>query len=467
MTLPETLRLNAWTGDRAASGGLDDQAAKWGARRQGLPHPQAPLPFQPPVDLARWDHPDVGYGILLPDSDESGLSCAAKAAGEDAPEAVRALIAARPGSVILRWRPELKDRFVRRYFPDGSSQDPTVGLSSFGVGKGRLPKYVLIVGGPDVVPWSVQYALGTRHAVGRLPLSGDELCSYVAAMLSDWSRPDATLDHRRALMWTVDHGGSDITSEMRTVISKPLADALTPPPLSALCHLSAAEATGAALLRELITTRPGLLVTSSHGRTGPLDDDAQMRATLGLPVDADHTPIPLTEFCEAMPGGAVWYAQACCSAGSDSHSHYSGLLRPGTSAHVTVLAVAALGETVAPAAVRLLGRPDPVRAVFGHVEPTFDWTLRVAETGQGLGGRIVSALSSQLYAGRPLGLAFGEYRADVGELHSQWANHYIQLAKGNTEVRESMTRLRLTALDRQSLVLLGDPTVTLPPVSFS
>lgn len=463
MTLPETLRLNAWTGSQAVHGGLVEGAAGWGARREGLPHAQAPLPFQSPVDPSRWDHPEIGYGILLPDNDDKGLSATAKAEGADAPEAVRSLLTARPGSVILRWRPELRTRFLRRYFPDGSSQDPTVGLSNFGVGKGCLPKYLLIVGGPDVIPWSVQYALGTRHAVGRLPLSDAELNSYVEAMLSAWSRADAEVDHGHALTWAVDHGVSDITAEMRAVIANPLAAALTPPPLSSLRRLFAAEATGAALLKELATTRPGLVITSSHGRTGPLDDPAEMRALLGLPVDADHLTTPLEELSAAMPGGSVWYAQACCSAGGDGQSHYTGLLQPGTSAYTTVTAVAALGNTVAPAALRLLSRPNPVRAVFGHVEPTFDWTLRVAETGQGLSGRIVTALSSQLYAGRPLGLVFGEYRADVGELHRQWADLYVRLAEGDADVRESMTRLRLTALDRQSLVLLGDPTVSVPP----
>lgn len=64
----------------------------------------------------------------------------------------------------------------------------------------------------------------------------------------------------------------------------------------------------------------------------------------------------------------------------------------------------------------------------------------------------------------PVGYAFSDYRAGVGELHSQWAALLDKLAQGLTEVRENLTRLRLSAIDRQSLVLLGDPTVTLPPL---
>lgn len=461
MSLPESLQLNAWTGAEVAEGALKADAARWGAR-PGLPHSQRVLPFGPPADPNKWSDADVGYGVLLPDRDETGLSAAAKAAGEDAPEPIQALLAARPGTVVLRWRPELKSRFLRRYFPDGTHQDPAIGLSKFGVAKAHLPRYVAIIGGPDVIPWSVQYALGTRHAVGRIPLAGDALGNYLEAMLSDWAGAD--LDTTTALMWTVDHGAGDITAEMRTVIANPLATALTPPPLGRLDHMTDGRATGADLLDGLTAAHPGLVISSSHGRTGPLDDADEMRATLGLPVDVNHAPVALDDLSSAMPSGAVWYAQACCSAGGDAQSHYTGLLDEGTTAFGTVSAVAALGASVAPAPLTMLGRESPVRAVFGHVEPTFNWTLRIPETGQGLGHNIAAAMSSNLYHQQPLGLILADYRAGVGELHNQWADLQQQLAGGDRSVRETLTRLRLTALDRQSLVLLGDPTVTIPPL---
>ena len=138
MSLPHSLLLNAWTGVNAAQGDLKAEAAKWGAR-PGLPHSQQALAFQPPANPKDWSHPDVGYGILLPDSDDPYLSPAAKAAGEDAPPPVRALLAARPETVVLRWLPGLKSRFLRRYFADGTNQDPAIGLSAFGVAKGWSP----------------------------------------------------------------------------------------------------------------------------------------------------------------------------------------------------------------------------------------------------------------------------------------------------------------------------------------
>ncbi len=464
MNLPQHIRLNAWTGTEAAHGEVVEEAAAWGAGRAGLPPSQKRLAFGPPVPGTHWQDPAVGYGVLLPENDSPGLTDAQKAAGADAPPPVRALLEARPGSVVLRWSREMEDRVLRRYYADGTPpNDPAIGISDFGVGPGRLPRYVAIIGGPQDIPWSVQYSLGTRHAVGRIPLAGEALAHYVDALIGGWPQAPAELD--RALMWTVDHGEGDMTRLMRLAISGRLADALsTPPPLEKFQEIAGDAATGEALLAALTQSAPGLVVTSSHGMTGPSRDLDAMRATLGLPIDQNHVPLDAEALTAALPGGCVWFAQACCSAGGAGRSLYSALLRPEWSAFQTVEAVAALRPMTAPAAVAALGRENPVRAVLGHVEPTFSWTLEAPDTGQLLGGRIVSALSSHLYAGQPLAFAFGEYRADVGQLHTAWFSLNDRLRGGDTSVAEKMTRLRLSAVDRQSLVLLGDPTVSLPPL---
>ncbi|WP_217915887.1 hypothetical protein [Miltoncostaea marina] len=460
MTLPGSLQLDAWTGAEAASGDLDRGAAGWGARA-GLPHSQQELAFGAPADPTAWWDPEVGYGVLLPEAEAGSWTPAQLAAGADAPEPVRELIAARPGTVVLRWTPALGDRFVRRAYADGTSQDPAIGLTPFGTARNRLPRYVLIAAGPEAIPWSVQYALAVRHAVGRLPLSGDALGHYVGALLDGWA--GAAVDLAAPLVWAVDHGGGDITSLMRAAIAAPLAEALSGT-LERLLVLAGAEATGPALVDAAAGRSPALVVTSSHGATMPLAPPGAMAATLGLPVDAGLAPVPVADLARSVPHGAVWYAQACCSAGAAGTSQFADLLAAGSTARATVEAVAALGSVVAPAALALLGRPRPVRAVLGHVEPTFDWTLRVPETGQKLGAHIVTALSSNLFHGQPLGYAFREYREGVGVLHTAWARRREQLDHGDTSVREELTWLRLSAFDRQSLVLLGDPTAALPPL---
>lgn len=455
--LPAALSFNGWTGpgDPTPTANLLPGAEKWGTAGT-LPPSQQEL-FSQPADPLRWEDDDVGYGIVLRDPTPRADG-AEKANGSFVPEAVRRLLDARPGTVLLYWEPTLGDAFVRRYLPDGSSKTPAIGLSRFGTAPERLPRYILILGDPAVIPWTVQYAFGTRHAVGRLPFTDERLRHYVDALLDDW--PNAAVDRTAPLMWTVDRAG-DITAQMRAVIAEPLAVQLADPRLPGFRHLAGPEALGAALMGGLRDCAPALVVTSSHGATSGAGAD--LAAALGQPVDEADTPVALTDLEAAMPPGAIWYSQACCSAGSASPSSYVGLLPADSAAWRVTAAVAALGPTVAPAPLRMLGRTNPIRGFLGHVEPTFDWTLRVSCTGQGLGHHIVSALSDNLFGGaQPLGYAFSDYRADVGVLHTQWADAVQEVADGDVTKRPEATRLRVAALDRQSLVLLGDPTVTLP-----
>lgn len=457
--LPRSVQLNAWPGEPAV-GPLVDNAQVWGARR-GLPPGQEPLKFDKPVDPTKWDHDDVGYGILLPDTLETKWS-EAKAKGTSAPAPIRELLSARPQTQLLYWFPDLGDIYIRRYYDDGTMSDLQIGLTVFGTAKNRLPRYVLIVGGPQKIPWSVQYSLAIRHAVGRLPFDGDDLGPYVSAMLDGeegWATTQT--DAAAPVVWTVDHGPDDITRLMRSTLSSPLVKALSGT-LPGLVVIKDSEATGSALIKAL-DAKPALVVTSSHGAT-PLEG-GELRKALGLPMDIAHAAIPVTDLANSMPGGAVWFAQACCSAGSSAESRFSDLLAAGTTARAVVDAVTSLGSAVAPAPLALLSRERPVRAVFGHVEPTFDWTLRDPETGQRFGGDLVGALSSNLHHGQPIGLILSEYRAAVGVLTNRWVKLSVQLNRDHdNSVLPTMTRLRLTAWDRQSLVLLGDPTVHLPAI---
>src|SRR5205807_2515028 len=104
-----------------------------------------------------------------------------------------------------------------------------------------------------------------------------------------------------------------------------------------------------------------------------------------LPVDARGEVLNLDELLSVWePKGAVWYAHACCSAGSDSTSVFAGLFEKGSPNESLLRSLTSLPASVAPLPKRLLGHRRPLRAFVGHVEPTFDWTLRQPENGQAI-----------------------------------------------------------------------------------
>jgi hypothetical protein len=80
------------------------------------------------------------------------------------------------------------------------------------------------------------------------------------------------------------------------------------------------------------------------------------------------------------------------------------------------------------------------------------------------GDWLTEAWYPTLYRRKPLGLALDEHYRGVGELYSKLKNALDDVALMKDGARDRATYYRLTATDRQSLVILGDPTVMVPPL---
>jgi hypothetical protein len=221
-------------------------------------------------------------------------------------------------------------------------------------------------------------------------------------------------------------------------------------------------ATSASLLRALAGMAPGLIVTTSHGVTYPADDRGQLAANLGLLVGEDLRYAAPAEILGSWePDGAIWYSHACCSAGSSAETIYARISALGSDITEVLTSVAAIGSRTAPLPRALLGARRPARAFIGHVEPTFDYTIRQPETRQALTGGLTAALHGSLYQedkpGR-VGDAFRAYFKPIGTAASQ----QIMLQRdydGGASVERQLLASQLTARDRMSTVILGDPTV--------
>jgi hypothetical protein len=458
---PNSLQINAWSGSATLRDALPSrtpwaQIEKASARLQWL----APAA---PVDQRNWMHPDVGWGVILPDNDQMGA--AEKARGDDAPGPIQDLLKARKDAPILRYRANLQQGYLRRYYADMPPQDLSAQAPNPGIGKGRIPQYLLIVGSPVEIPWAVQYALNMSTFVGRLDLPEEGLRHYVDALINDWagqtSRPQAPV------VWSVDYGQSDITWLMAQVIAGKLWDKFeADADLTGRVRFNGPGATGAALSAALAERTPSLVVTTSHGMTGPLDNKALLLSQLGFPVDAVQVPLGPAQFADWQPSGAIWYAHACCSAGTDSESRYKGML-PADGAIGQMLDGVALaaGSTVAPLPKALLGAPRPLRAFVGHVEPTFDWTLRDPSNKQVVTHILQAALYNNLYQQdmrTPIGYALREVYKEAGAFYGAWQDAVRKINDNVTGMRDWALYRQLVAMDRQTMVILGDPTVAMP-----
>jgi hypothetical protein len=463
------LQINAWLpGTHRVEAAPAAAVGDWAIRRSGTLVPNRPLAATEPADERDWWDERVGWGLVLPDDD--AVPTADRAAGADAAPALRRLLAARPGSPVLRYRPEHGVSFLVRYDEGGTARKIATTGGERGTAPRRLPKYLLIAASPAQVPWRLQYLLNTSSYVGRLDLPDDGLERYVDALVAGWD--GATARPRSTVVWSVDHGKDDITWLMRHGLAEPLADTWAGDDdlRDGLHRLTGDAASGSALVDALATRRPGVVVTTSHGVTSPLDDPEALRAGLGVMVDGSHQPIDAEGLAQAWdPDGALWYSHACCSAGADGTTLFADVVDPGSDVERVLTGVTTAGACTAPLPRALLGAERPLRAFVGHVEPTFNWTLRDPENGQLLTAGVRTALYDGLFRARPepIGLALARAFAPVAALWSRWDTERHAAVGGDATARRRALSARLSALDRQSIVVLGDPTAVLPALADS
>ncbi len=451
---PDHLSANAWDGTEVLRSNLLKDT-EWGHTSHVAEPPLTRLAGPSPADERDWRHPKVGWGLILPENED--LEPRDRATAIDAPDAIRRLMAKRQSRTVLRW-PKNARNYIRSYSETGRCTSLSLQSSGHGIGKDLIPKYLLIYGSPTAIPWSAQYALNMGSFVGRLDLEGAALEAYTDAVESDWSGQAS--NPLAPVIWSVDHGGSDITTLMaRGLGEKIWQKFLADPDLGRASFLTAEDATNAGLMKRLIEGRPGLVITTSHGLTAPLGESGNLRDQLGLPVDGEFNALALDDLKLWEPNGAVWYSHACCSAGSDGVSGYEALFPESTKVGAMLRRVAAsAGATTSPIAREMLGSKKPLRAFIGHVEPTFDWSLRDIANKQLLSHTLVECLYDRLYrehAANPVGWALQAIFAEAGRHLAAWSR--------STAGKSATAALyhQLVAKDRQSTVIIGDPAVSM------
>lgn len=461
---PKELAANIWTGVQSPKAYLKAQK-EWHSPEQpriidGRLAVSRYAPQQLP-DLRDWRDPNVGWGILVPD--RTNLTKEEKARGVDLPPCLKELVKLRNNAPILRWDHTVEKGYLRRYYDDGGWHPLPITASRYGIKSGMIPRYLLICASPQDIPWSIQYQLNITNYVGRLPFSGDALDSYVNCLLDGWPNDGSP---RRHVIWSVDDGAGTMTGTMSRAIGRPLAEAiLSDSEFGNAYWCTGKSATKERLIAALLGHRSSLICTTSHGMLNSANQPTLLHE-LGAPVDALKKALTFSDLRDWSPSGAIWYSHSCCSVGSDSASVFTSLFESGDPLGITLQKVAAeAGARVAPLPDMLLRHRRPLRAFIGHVEPTFDWTLCDPITQEASTHAIVGCLYNRLHQSPrpPIAWALEDHFKESAMEHAiyrDWKRD-AQSTSASKAVIDPMYR-QLTALDRQLLVILGDPTVTLP-----
>lgn len=460
--MTEPVLSNGWREGSAAGGALGSRAGRWALRtvEPGV-EPLAPGEH----DAWDWGHEKVGWGLVLPFRPGGATSSADLAAAKDAPEALQHLVAHRKEAPVLRWHAADPDVLLRHYPGFAEPERIPVGGSPRGVGPGAIPSFLMLWGDLSELPWRLQYSLNLdpRIFAGRLPLTGAALDRYAGLLTGAWHEPEPS--QARAVVWATDHGAGDMSQLMRVVVAEPVHERYAGDADITVTRLAGPDATAPNLVTTLTAERPDVVVSTSHGFTGPAG--APDLSRLGWLVGTDHDLVDPTALLAGwQPRGAVWYAHACCGAGSVDPSDYAGLFDPGSALDVMTAEIATLGSTVAPLPAALLAAEEPLRAFVGHVEPTFDWTIRDPSSRHALTADLVTALYDELMLGRPVGWALAAFHGRAGAEAAALDDARVRVLRNEAEPGAALTP-RLRFLDRRGLVVLGDPAVALPSTAGS
>ncbi len=239
----------------------------------------------------------------------------------------------------------------------------------------KVPHYVLMVGGPDVLPFRLQSLMDAVASVGRLDFESlDELNQYVQKVIRLETAADPVVK-REAILFAPDGGTDDPTYFSREYMVKPLYEHIKEELKFGTTALMGADATKHELVKALLGSKPALVYTASHGLglTGePIDQQKKYNGAICCQASGPLTMNDL--FCaddvpmnEPFLEGSVLFQFACFGYGTPAQSDYAHWL-PEEGMMPKKYAEA---DFIAALPKRLLAHPRGPIAYVGHLDTAF------------------------------------------------------------------------------------------------
>ncbi|MBK9754913.1 MAG: hypothetical protein IPO88_15710 [Nannocystis sp.] len=439
------------------------------------------------VENKRTAHYGVKSGIDVKNLGQTGWAAVFPAYRPDTPEARLQDEIAEALMPLFQLRREQATASDERLFKiyrgiDGYRPNETKQkyLARLGAGPGpadpiKVPYYLLIVGGPDELPYSVQFQLDVQYAVGRIHF--DTVAAYANYARSVVAAETGGLQLSRELaMFGVANSDDPATRLSAENLVAPLADLLVPSlPDWKITRYEGAHATKANLARLLGgDATPALLFTASHG-AGFDRGDARQRSHQGALLCQDWPgPVawkqPLTpDFyyagedvqATARPHGLIMFNFACYGAGTPLYNDYGQ--RSGAKEREQIADhpfLAALPQ-------RLLAHPTGgALATIGHVErawgTSFAWRGSGKKSGSSAQLAVFESAMRELMSGAPVGAALECFNERYAELASDLSVELEEISFNRAYNALELTDMWTANNDARSYTIIGDPAVRLP-----
>lgn len=329
----------------------------------------------------------------------------------------------------------------------------------------KMPYYVLLVGGPDSIPFSFQYQLDVQYAVGRIAFDTvDQYARYASAVAAADS-----MDAPRTMRLFGPRNRADRATQLSaTRLVAPLENDLREEEGWEVAAVPAGECHKGTLADLLSGGDAGLLFTASHGVGFPRGHPLQ-RAGQGALVCQDWPggPLPSGEQLadSSYFGGAdaetladvrtrIMMSFACFGAGTPLQDEVSALPRTASAAVADAPFVARMPQ-------QLLAHPrGGMLAFVGHVARAWGCSFMSPklETEHDVFLSALRALMDGWRIGHAMEYFNDKYSALTAELHELLDD---VRGSGSKPDNLQMTRLWTENNDARNYIVLGDPAVRL------
>lgn len=418
-------------------------------------------------------HYGVAQGIDQTNLEQTGWGIIFAFADAQAPAIREALSELREHRKKQVGNPKFYREFIgsEAYRPGESKSDF---LSRFKVGPGPVnpekgvPYYLLIVGNPDVIPYSFQYQLDVQFAVGRLFFDTLEEYANYARSVVDAETGNVKLPYE-ATFFGVRNADDPPTNLSAENLVAPLADEIgSKNPDWRINRFLAEEATRAQLSQVLGGTQtPAFLFVASHGMGFPKDDPRQ-KPHQGAILCQDwpgpqqwRQPIPEDFYfagdhidSSANLLGTMAFFFACYGAGTPEYDDFHRQAFNERSQIAAQPFIAQLPQ-------RLLGHPrGGALAVAGHVERAWGYSFMWGQAGRQV--EVFRSAMLRLMEGHPVGSAFEFFDERYAEIASDLTVLQDEIEVGFKADPYKVAGLWTANHDARNYIILGDPAVRIP-----
>ena len=375
---------------------------------------------------------------------------------------------------LLAFRRDQAGAYYREYSGDQGYQTGETSsffLNRHGAAPGpvdpdNVPFYLLIVGGPEEIPFSFQYNLGIQYAVGRLHFERvEDYAVYASAVVSHGRAMGPEV--RRLALFGPQNPDDVQTLESSRLLVSGLADKLGTHPAREKMELGTivGEAANKQRLYELLggSEKPDILFTAGHGVGYQCDHHNQLKRQGGLvcsdwpgPKAGNMTADMIFSAADldirSSMKGMISFFFACYSAGTPRFCDVSR-----TETHSSLASkpfIASLPRQI------LSHQYGAGLAVVGHVDrafgTSFSWNGGTSQT------QTFYNCLGRLLEGKPLGWAMQSFGMRYAELTAQLAEirECCELFPQLTRKTPSLARIAQAAHDTRNFVILGDPAVS-------